>query len=598
MKNIQKYKILIATIVMQVAIGRVSQSYAQNSLQDIEEHWAKESISQFISKGYIGGYEDSTFRPNNNITRAEFVKLINKVYGFTQIADIDFKDVNSSNWFYNDLRIAMYEGYINGYTDKTFRPNNNITREEIATIITNIMSNKDPKIDKIGIFNDLNEISNWAKDSVEGAIEGGFIGGYEDNTIRPKSGATRAESVAILSRVDNLSFKQSGTALIENNNYILKKHEPRDGAYLGSYVIQDTVVNASMDEFEKLTGKKHVSYFFYLGYKKGDLQRYDKWMSEVVGRGGIPHVALEPNQGLNEVYEDTYLVDLAKMFGKYKSPIYLRYASEMNGNWVAYHGDPELYKEKWRIVHDVMEKYAPNVIMVWTPYEKPVGNILDYYPGDKYVDWVGVNLYNVVYRDNDINKPVSDDPLKMLSFVYHEFSNRKPIQISEYAATHDTISDDKDYTDHAIEKINRLYGNLWEKYPRIKSIFYFNVNNIDNAPEGRRINNYSLTENQKVLNAYKNIIKSDYFLSDIKQNPEGKQNREIFTLKDDTIQVKGQKYINVENISKILGGEVYIEDDTVTYTINQKNFIFKEIYEYNNLTYVKINEVAKKWAIK
>lgn len=609
MRNIKRYKLLVAALAIQISIGGVGQAFADetdlvpnpeptpNVLSDIQGHWAESAILNFVQEGYIGGYEDGTFKPNDGITRAEFIKLVNQLFNFKEKGEISFEDVKESNWYYEAVRLAVQEGYVSD--GKKFRPNDKITREEISTMITRIMNNKDPKTDKIMNYSDLKSISNWAKTSLEGAIEAGFIGGYEDNTIRPKEVATRAQAVAILSRIIQLQGnKQGGTALIENNNYILQKHEPRQGTYLGSYVFQDNVVNGNMDEFEKLTGKKHASYFFYLGYKKGDLVRYDKWMSDVVKRGGIPQVALEPNQGLYEVYEDTYLIDLAKMFGKYNSPIYLRYASEMNGNWVAYNGNPELYKDKWRVVHDVMEKYAPNVMMVWTPYEKPIGNILDYYPGDGYVDWVGVNAYNVIHRNNDLSKPVNDDPLEMIDYVYDEFSNRKPIQISEFGTAYDTLSDDKDYTDRAIENLERLYNGIWEKYPRIKSIFYFNVNNITSAPEGRNIYNFSLTENKRFLNAYKNIIKSDKFLSNIQPNAQGKTNREIFTLKDNTRIVNGQQYINIDNIISIVGGEYRFQGESVEFTINKKTVTFNNIYKDDYNTYVSINEFGKKMNYK
>ena len=105
-----------------------------------------------------------------------------------------------------------------------------------------------------------------------------------------------------------MSDKAGGTVLIEKNNYILGKYEPREGTYLGSYILQDKVVNADMDKFESLTGKKHASYFFYLGYRTGDLEKNKKWMKEVKANGSIPHVALEPNNGLEHVKKDEYLV--------------------------------------------------------------------------------------------------------------------------------------------------------------------------------------------------------------------------------------------------------------------------------------------------
>ncbi len=96
----------------------------------------------------------------------------------------------------------------------------------------------------------------------------------------------------------------------------------------------------------------------------------------------------------------------------------------MNGDWVPWHGDPDLYIEKFQLVHNVMEEYAPNVVMVWCPNDVPVElngqTIPDYYPGDAYVDWVGVNFY-VDYYDSgltDLDSNFLQNPLTHLEYIY------------------------------------------------------------------------------------------------------------------------------------------------------------------------------------
>lgn len=166
--------------------------------QDIKGHWAYDSIKQFIEKGYISGYEDKTFKPNNSITRAEFVKIVNKVFNFTEQGGENFKDIEPGKWYYEDICIGVRVGYINGYEDGTFRPNEPISREEAASIIstiTNLSGNSSLK------FVDDNKIGAWAKSSVYALAENKIMTGYEDNTFRPKNKITRAEAVATLSRV-------------------------------------------------------------------------------------------------------------------------------------------------------------------------------------------------------------------------------------------------------------------------------------------------------------------------------------------------------------------------------------------------------------
>lgn len=169
---------------------------------DTEGHWAEETINSFTNQGYINGYEDNTFRPNASMTRAEFVKVVNIVFGFNEKGTVTFNDVKSSDWFYDEIAIAQKAGYINGKSETTFAPQDKITRQEVAVILTNIKNNKDTNYDKINQFTDGYKTSEWAKSSVEGAIEAGYLSGDDKGLLNPTSNITRAEVVTMLSRVE------------------------------------------------------------------------------------------------------------------------------------------------------------------------------------------------------------------------------------------------------------------------------------------------------------------------------------------------------------------------------------------------------------
>lgn len=167
-------------------------------LNDIKGHWANYEIQNFVDKGHINGYGDKTFKPDNNITRAEFIKVVNSVFGLKEKGTENFTDVSSGQWYYNDVCIAVKAGYINGYEDKTFRPNQPISREEAASIVANLKNVKgDGKLQ----FRDSNQVSSWAKQAVDAVSDNNLMGGYQDNTFKPKNKITRAEAVATLSRV-------------------------------------------------------------------------------------------------------------------------------------------------------------------------------------------------------------------------------------------------------------------------------------------------------------------------------------------------------------------------------------------------------------
>lgn len=301
--------------------------------------------------------------------------------------------------------------------------------------------------------------------------------------------------------------------------YTGAKFEPRVGCYLGAFIDLDSTISQTfLDqtgkvrrlpyEFEQLTGRPHASYFFYLGY--GRPLPID-WVTMLGMEGRIVHIALEPNAGLEYVKDDKFLHKLADDIRVTGARVFLRFASEMNGPWTKYHGDAKLYKEKFRLVARVMRERAPNVAMVWCPYTTPVRPMASYYPGDDAVDWVGVNMYSVTYHNQDRKLPASQiHPADMLDAVYDRYAKRKPIMIGEYAATHYSSLERRSQTSFAQRAVSGLYLALPRRYPRVKCINYFNGNNLE--LEHRKNNNYAVTQNPNVLQTYREVIASPYFL--------------------------------------------------------------------------------------
>ena len=183
--------------IKDVTLRNVAKNAIDN-YSDIKGHWAEASIRNAMNKGWVNN--SNVFSPNNSTTRAEFIIIINNAFGFNNKATISFKDVKSDQWFYEHICTAFSSGYINGYEDNTFRPNNYITRQEAASIITSIINNKDSNLDKLSVYADRNKVSNWAKSSVEGSIEAGYMG-VGSNTFNPKSYITRSETIVTIERV-------------------------------------------------------------------------------------------------------------------------------------------------------------------------------------------------------------------------------------------------------------------------------------------------------------------------------------------------------------------------------------------------------------
>ena len=188
---------LLLILSMILSIAMPINVYASDN--DYAGHWAGDTIQQWIDEGKISGYPDGSFKPDNNVTRAEFVTMVNKEFDFTATTDISFTDVNSNDWFYQEVQKASNAGYIVGVSETQFDPSSNLTREQASVIVARIL-NLNSDSESSDVFNDLNDVSSWATELVLASAKAGIIKGYEDNTFRPQNPITRAEAVVILDR--------------------------------------------------------------------------------------------------------------------------------------------------------------------------------------------------------------------------------------------------------------------------------------------------------------------------------------------------------------------------------------------------------------
>lgn len=294
--------------------------------------------------------------------------------------------------------------------------------------------------------------------------------------------------------------------------YTGAKAEPLYGCYIGVNCFQDPFVDRSFESFCKKTGKQHALLYNYARYCRID----DYLLSMTKPGGPWLQAACEPDCGLQAVQPGAALENWARSLGALKRPLFLRWGSEMNGDWVRWHGNPSQYIQKWRLVHDAMERLAPNVVMVWCPNATPVPQIDRYYPGDQYVDWVGVNSYVVAIHNNDPGQSAAhENPADLFSYIYRTYAARKPMMICETGVTHHSLALGRPDYAFAKARIGQLYGCLPRLYPRLKAICYYDVNNLKGTATGRPFNNYLLTDNAQVLDAYRRAIAPGYFLSGV-----------------------------------------------------------------------------------
>ena len=190
-------------------------SYASN---DINGHWASETMARWQSQGLIKGDEKGNLNPDKSITRAEFITIVNKAMEYNKTGDKikNYKDLKQNDWYYSQIMTALEQGYINGTSNDTMSPNKDITRQEVMVIINNIAGLKQSKFD-LSAVKDQDKIASWAKNAATNMIANGYITGYQGK-INPNKAMKRAEAITLLD-----AYKQNNRTISFQGQYSLGK---------------------------------------------------------------------------------------------------------------------------------------------------------------------------------------------------------------------------------------------------------------------------------------------------------------------------------------------------------------------------------------
>lgn len=321
-----------------------------------------------------------------------------------------------------------------------------------------------------------------------------------------------------------LFAKREGSA---STSGALGKFEPASGSYLGVYSELDPAVVSFPDKAAQEYGRPHAAFLVYSTYGltyPGGTYLPQTWLQRAKEAGATLQLHLQPLGGLDEVRDDAYLRALARELKETEIPIFLRFAGEMNGDWVPWYGDPVTYIEKWKIVTQVMRGEAPNVAMVWAPNHVPAFNIDEYYPGDEWVDWVGISMYQDYYASGLAAYPADrESPLDKVRGIYERYAERKPIMIAEWGAANREYTYGTDVTEWGALQIQRFYGAIQMLYPRVKAIFYFSVDQ-QKTPSPlfptSVWSSYLLSDKQPIRDAYRSATAAPYFLTSVGQAGE------------------------------------------------------------------------------
>ena len=272
----------------------MSASVMAANFPDVEGHWAQSYIQRWSEENIINGYEDSTFKPNNNITRAEFVAMLMRIFEPTKAADLSaYTDVNRFAWYYDVLSKASAMGAINGYDTNTMMPEAYITRQEAMVILNRILNL--PVVASGQSFTDASAIAGWAKSAVDTFVGNGYVNGYEDGSIMPTANITRAEVTKILDKAIAKIITQPGeydvTGITENivvkaENVALKNTVAIKKVFVLNDVMKATLTLDSSKEIVVINATTAINNNDVVTPNEDSTSKDDSNTSQVGGVGG------------------------------------------------------------------------------------------------------------------------------------------------------------------------------------------------------------------------------------------------------------------------------------------------------------------------
>lgn len=300
MKRIATYVWRLGAIALCMMIVMIQGQSSYTVFRDINQHWAKDTINDWGRNQLISGYPDGSFKPEGQLTRAEFIAMLNNILKPSGHTTMDYKDVTQGQWFYMDMAKAVANGYISGFNDNTLRPNQFITRQEVLVILANIQGGETKNTQILLNYKDSYKVAGWSEYAVAMALEKGYISGYNDGTLRPTKSITRAETVVLLTRVfqDQISIKPPVKS---------------DFKVIGYYPYWSSVAPSQVN----LKGLTHLNYSFAIPSEDGTIRVENpnrlKEMVDVAHNAGVKVYIAIGGWGYDSVFAaiaaDSYKTD-------------------------------------------------------------------------------------------------------------------------------------------------------------------------------------------------------------------------------------------------------------------------------------------------
>lgn len=276
-------------------------------------------------------------------------------------------------------------------------------------------------------------------------------------------------------------------------------YESTEGIYIGAYSDKNISLGQDIRNYEAAVDKKQAFQVFQ--YKQsGDLKPLD--LLKCIAAKQTPYIKILPDKSedLTVIYQ--FIGDINQA---YNIPLFVELYPV--GETLE---DPMSYKAYYQRAYKLIKKYNTDVTMVWSSaLERAYDSIL-YYPGDQYVDWVGLNVYLPKYKANERYQP---DYKECIDYWYKTYQEQKPMIISTLAVSHFSRVDHTYTIQDTKNKFAYFYDEMIQDYPRIRGILHADVDMYQVSSRGK--DDYRITSQQKLLETIRSYFKQALFLEEV-----------------------------------------------------------------------------------
>lgn len=201
-------------------------------------HWAAGPLQRWSANGIISGYDDGSFRPGKEVTKAEFAAIMNRIFNYQEQSDKLPADVLATDWYKSDIAKGITAGYLSSDKNNNIYPSHALSRAEAALSLEKVFRfNKDKS--STAAFTDLNGVSDETAKAIAALSSAGFIKGYPGGLFKPEGGITRAELAQLADRmVSGLILKSGETSLGTVKGNVIINH--------ADVVLKDTVIQGNL----------------------------------------------------------------------------------------------------------------------------------------------------------------------------------------------------------------------------------------------------------------------------------------------------------------------------------------------------------------